>query len=179
MPKASFNQSGLLDSWGRRNRSIPDRNCNHCGKTYRPKRLESSYCSRPCQWANNGKNQIRSAEVWWTDRKGYIQGRVTENGYTRRVRQHRWIMEKHLGRELSPSEDVHHKNGIKNDNRIENLEVLNHVEHSRISQIDRKYKKGYKLKLSDEERRMRSERMRIRHAQARGENLNNFKSGDV
>lgn len=55
------------------------------------------------------------------DKDGYIRIRHPETG--RLIAEHRFIMQKKLRRELRRGESVHHKNGIRDDNRPQNLEL--------------------------------------------------------
>lgn len=74
-------------------------------------------------------------ESWHLSPKGYVEGVVWRGGKPRAMRQHRWVMEQHLERRLAADEDVHHINGVRTDNRIENLEVMDHSEHTRRHNI--------------------------------------------
>ena len=151
-----------MDTLCERNSKHKEKACNHCGIIFRPRTSTSKYCSRPCMWANNGGHN-RGKGNGWINQKGYREIKVNNEN----KKEHRIIMEMHIGRKLLETEDVHHKNGDKLDNRISNLDIISHSDHTIHHNKERKYKKGYTLKLDDKERIKRSERAKLKHAQGK------------
>ena len=142
-------------------RKLPDRECPNCKRIFRPLRKTSHYCCKRCSWDNNGGSN-RKPESWWMNSKGYIEGKIwLPDGKQRRVKQHRWIIECQIGRRLNPQEDIHHLNGIKSDNRVENLQLIHHSGHTTLSNKNRTHRKGYKLNLTNEQRKQRSDRAKL------------------
>lgn len=74
--------------------------------------------------ANNGYCYVRIPE----------HPQATSTGY---AYEHRVVMENHIGRMLPDNEVVHHVNGDRTDNSIDNLALMEHKEHAEVHGLER------------------------------------------
>ena len=116
--------------------------CPVCGKEFvRPNGQTKGAvnCSRNCAAVALKKelkvypkgDEIRKIDKYIGYARIYLPGHPEANtrGY---VYEHRVIAEQSIGRRLEKNEVVHHINGIRHDNRPENLQVMDRIEHSKL-----------------------------------------------
>jgi transcriptional regulator with XRE-family HTH domain len=82
---------------------------------------------------NSQAHQINHEYVpYETYSRGYERWYHRYSGDRSTIRVHRLLAVSEFGVEAVKDQDIHHKNGIYWDNRPENIEVLDHVEHAKI-----------------------------------------------
>jgi hypothetical protein len=116
-------------------RNRVSRTCQTCGLSFEVKvsvvaKEKGNSCSQSCAM----KSRIGERSPQWKggylpQPAGYIF--ITIPGQGTRA-EHRWVMEQHLGRKLEKQEIVHHINGDRADNRLENLQLVTPKEHRHI-----------------------------------------------
>lgn len=103
--------------------ALETRPCATCGvdvTRYVSRGQKRFFCSRECRWENHRHAKQKNAAGYILVFIGKGQPGAGKSGH---ILEHRLVMQDILGRPLLPEENVHHKNGVKDDNRLENLEL--------------------------------------------------------
>lgn len=120
--------------------------CQVCSQEFKPKRKEQKLCSVVCRQSNNARGRLGQktgpqSKQYTTrfDKDGYLRMYAGKHPYAngrKEIQVHVMLMEVHIGRAITDLECVHHINEIKTDNRLENLELMSHAEHSRMHALE-------------------------------------------
>lgn len=96
-----------------------------------------------------GRVCVRGYIKIWVSPEDFFYSMATGNSY---ILEHRLVMAKHLGRCLHSWEIVHHKNHIRDDNRIENLQLVTDDRHKQLTILETKVKQ-----LQEENKQLKEE----------------------
>jgi len=124
--------------------------CETCDRelVLKPSQHKQRYCSKECEamddikrpldWEFNGRPAKLTPEgyvmVWSPDHPNR-----SNRGWQFH---HRVVVEQSIGRFLTRKECIHHINGVKDDNRIENLQIVSPTDHNVITQRELKQKRA-------------------------------------
>lgn len=121
--------------------------CDFCNKYFidylSNRKSKTIFCNRKCQYAYLSTQTGEKARHWKNAKTNHINGYfiITRKGRT--YLEHNFIMEESIGRKLEKYEVVHHINGNKKDNRIENLKLMTRSEHTSFHMQGNQYARKY------------------------------------
>jgi len=118
--------------------------CKSCGGKQASRKRDIMGTKHP-NWKGGGYRHIEGYRMAYLNPNDSFYPMANGLNY---VLEHRLVIAKRLGRLLLSSEVVHHKNGIKDDNRIENLELTN-SNSQHMKEHSQGYKDGYERGLID------------------------------
>lgn len=137
-PRVTKNSDGTYHYYiGKFRYRLREKICEECGDVFLMRDYptdKTRFCSVSCK-SKQPKPERRKEKHWnWKGGRvkvshGYIRvlvGKEHQRSSRGYVFEHVLVMEKHLGRTLFPDENIHHKNGVRDDNRLENLELWSH-----------------------------------------------------
>ena len=109
------------------------KSCERCNEDFIASHSTLIYCSSSCSSLGNqatkGRTFNRPHQETIKHNSGYILRWIDKKKY---MLEHRYIMEQQLGRPLKTHEHIHHINGNRSDNRVENLVLLTKSHHNSI-----------------------------------------------
>jgi hypothetical protein len=138
--------------WSKYAQNKKEHKCRNCNIAFISKHKHSKFCSKECSGQNKQKSKTTNCEncnnplpqgnnpvkrfcsqacrsepvgTKSIGKEGYVKIKINNNQPKSQqwTQEHRYIMEQHLQRTLTKEERVHHKNEIRNDNKLENLEL--------------------------------------------------------
>lgn len=137
--------------------------CSGCGKVRwvqfikgKPRTLQCHICALKIIGAGNWKG----GKI--IDKYGYVLMRSFPEDFfypmaklrTGYIPEHRLVMAKSLGRCLQSWEIVHHINGVKNDNRLENLQLVSELGHRQVTLLEQRIQR-LEIKIEEQSKLIR------------------------
>ncbi len=147
---------------------VYNRICEHCGNHFIAKKSHKRFCTRICKALKRHYTHYKPRFYRWGKHPNHLKGklhpaykeRIIASGYvyikrknhpfankSGNIREHRVVIEGHLGRYLTKEEIVHHIDFDKSNNKLENLHLFkNRCEHIKYHYFLRKIVNAFDVK---------------------------------